>query len=210
MTTEQNTVVEATTTTEPTQTAPNTEASVLGADEAQTQVADTTTPAPTPEAITADSYDVSEIDGFDFNEFKGIEENKAFLDRAAAAGITNDQMKFVLSEYNQNISNVMGQMSQLQNETCTEALQAEWGAETKANIGFAMQAAKAAGLTTDDINNPTIGNNPAVIKMLAHFGKQLGEDIPPKNTQQSSGEDVQQLMMSEAYSNPKHPEHHIS
>ncbi|SSR98553.1 hypothetical protein ABUP55_07680 [Acinetobacter baumannii] len=70
-----------------------------------------------------------------------------------------------------------------------------------------MKAAQAAGLSGEEIQNPTIGNNPTVIKLLAHFGKQLGEDVPPQNTQQSSGEDVQELMRSEAYSNASHPDH---
>lgn len=198
------------TTTEQTQTAPGTDTSLLGGQTVETQTEggqQTTTQNTTPEQITADSYAVADIEGFDFDEFKAIDENKAFLDRAAAAGITNDQMKFVLGEYNQIIPNVMEQMSQLQTETCKETLQAEWGAETQANLGLAMKAAQAAGLSHEDINNPTVGNNPAVIKVLAYFGKQLGEDTPLKNTQQTSSEDVQQLMRSEAYSNPKHPDH---
>lgn len=200
MTTEQTTPEQTATTTETTQTAPGTDTSLLGGQQTTTQTA-------TPDPITADSYAVADIEGFNFDEFKAIDENKAFLERAAEAGITNDQMKFVLGEYNQIIPSVMEQMSQLQTDTCKETLQAEWGAETQANLGLAMKAAQAAGLSPDDINNPTVGNNPAVIKILAHFGKQLGEDSSLQNTQPSGGEDIQQLMRSEAYSNPNHPDH---
>lgn len=211
MTTEQTTPEQTATTTETTQTAPGTDTSLLGGqavEQTQTEGGQqTTTQTATPDPITADSYAVADIEGFNFDEFKAIDENKAFLERAAEAGITNDQMKFVLGEYNQIIPSVMEQMSQLQTDTCKETLQAEWGAETQANLGLAMKAAQAAGLSPDDINNPTVGNNPAVIKILAHFGKQLGEDTSPQNTQPSGGEDIQQLMRSEAYSNPKHPDH---
>lgn len=212
MTTEQTTPEQTATTTETTQTAPGADTSLLGGqavEQTQTEGGQqTTTQTATPETITADSYAVADIEGFNFDEFKAIDENKAFLERAAEAGITNDQMKFVLGEYNQIIPSVMEQMSQFQADTCKETLQAEWGTETQANLGLAMKAALAAGLTKDSIEaDPTIGNNPAVIKVLAHFGKQLGEDSSLQNTQPSGGEDIQQLMRSEAYSNPKHPDH---
>ncbi|WP_325775653.1 hypothetical protein [Acinetobacter pollinis] len=141
---------------------------------------------------SADDYKV-ELDGFDFNEFKGIEENKAFLDRAHQAGLSNDQLKFVLGEYSEIIPKVMEGVQQFKTEDCTASLQKDWGNNTKENLGLALKAAQSAGLTLDQINaDPAIGNNPAVIKMLAHFGKQMAEDVPPKNTQQSSGEDIQQ------------------
>lgn len=183
--------------------------SVLGSDiePGNTPPPGDTPPPSTPPVITSDSYEVADIENFDFAEFKGIEENQAFLNRAAEAGISNDQMKFILGEYSQIIPSVMEQMSIMQSDTCTAALTVEWGAETQANLGFAQKAAQAAGLSADDINNPTFGNNPSVIKLLAHFGKQLGEDTPLNNTQQSQGEDIQQLMASEAYSNASHPDH---
>lgn len=161
-----------------------------------------------PEPISsADDYKV-EIDGFNFDEFKGIEENKAFLDRAQQAGISNDQLKFVLGEYNDIIPKVMEGAQQFKTEDCTASLQKDWGDSTKENLGLALKAAQSAGLTIEQINaDPAIGNNPAVIKMLAHFGKQMGEDTSLKNTQPSGGEDIQQLMRSEAYADPKHADH---
>ncbi|MEF0180660.1 hypothetical protein PXZ69_01580 [Acinetobacter baumannii] len=203
MTTEQ--AQETTTTTEATET---TDTTLLGGQEGQGgegQQANeqVTTPAT---VATPDDYSV-EIEGFNFDEFKAIDENKEFLKEAHEAGLSNEQLGFVLNKYNQIIPEVMAQMSQMQNETCTETLQKEWGAETHVNIGLAKKAAYAAGLSDDEMQNPTIGNNPTVIKLLAHFGKQLSEDVPPQNTQQSSGEDVQELMRSEAYSNASHPDH---
>lgn len=203
MTTEQ--AQETTTTTEATET---TDTTFLGGQESQggegqQATEQVTTPAT---VATPDDYSV-EIEGFNFDEFKAIDENKEFLKEAHEAGLSNEQLGFVLNKYNQIIPEVMAQMSQMQTETCKETLQKEWGAETQANIGLAMKAAQAAGLSGEEIQNPTIGNNPTVIKLLAHFGKQLGEDVPPQNTQQSSGQSREELMASQAYMDANHPDH---
>lgn len=204
MTTEAQAPEQTTTETEVTTTP--TDTTVLGGDQNQggdQPVEQTTAPAT---IATPEDYAV-ELEGFDFEEFKAIEENKEFLKEAHEAGLSNEQLGFVLGKYNEIIPKVMGQMAEMQTENCKEALNQLWGAETQANIGLAVKAAQAAGLTEAEIQSPAIGNNPAVIKMLAHFGKQLGEDVPPQNTQQSEGEDIEQLMRSEAYGNPNHPDY---
>lgn len=183
---------------------PSTEQVQGGENATKDQAATKTEPEP---IQSADDYNV-EIENFDFNEFKGIEENKAFLDRAQQAGLTNEQLQFVLGEYSDIIPKVMEGTQQFKTEDCTASLQKDWGDSTKENLGLALKAAQSAGLTIEQINaDPAIGNNPAVIKMLAHFGKQMGEDTSLKNTQPSGGEDIQQLMRSEAYADPKHADH---
>ena len=86
-----------------------------------------------------------------------------------------------------------------------------WGAEAEQNFGYAQAVAGnliANGvLTAEEVNNPSFGNNPLVLKMAAYFGQQLNEDTPPSNTQQSGGLDVESLMQSEAYLNESHPDH---
>ena len=159
---------------------------------------------------SADGYEVN-IDGFDFNEFKGIEENKAFLDEAHKAGLSNEQLGFVLGKYNEIIPQLMEANAHLDNESCIQTMTEAWGNDTQANFGFAKAAADNAIangiLTAEEVNSPEFGNNPLVLKMAAYFGQQLGEDTPPKNTQQSGGADIQSLMVSEAYLNDKHPDH---
>ena len=159
---------------------------------------------------SADGYEVN-IDGFDFNEFKGIEENKAFLDEAHKAGLSNEQLGFVLGKYNEIIPQLMEANAHLDNESCIQTMTEAWGNDTQANFGFAKAAADNAIangiLTAEEVNSPEFGNNPLVLKMAAYFGQQLGEDTPPKNTHQSGGTDVQSLMSSEAYLNDKHPDH---
>lgn len=159
---------------------------------------------------SADGYEVN-IDGFDFNEFKDIEENKAFLDEAHKAGLSNEQLGFVLGKYNEIIPQLMEANAYLDNESCIQTMTEAWGNDTQVNFGFAKAAADNAIangiLTAEEVNSPEFGNNPLVLKMAAYFGQQLGEDTPPKNTHQSGSADIQSLMSSEAYLNDKHPDH---
>lgn len=159
---------------------------------------------------SADAYAV-DIDGFDFDEFKGIEENKAFLDEAHKAGLTNEQLGFVLGKYNEIIPSLMQANAALDNEAAIQTMTEAWGNDTKANFGFAKAAADNAIangiLTAEEVNSPEFGNNPLVLKMAAYFGQQLAEDTPLNNAQPSGSQDIQSLLQSEAYLNDKHPDH---
>lgn len=183
------------------------EGSLLGGD-GLTPPAEPVAPSLAPENV--DGYEV-EIDGFDYDEFKAIPENLEFLDRAHKAGLNNEQMNFLLGEYNDIIPRVLGANAEMDTESCTTALNEVWGGETQANIRFAVRAAQNAVnegiLTQEEINSAAFGNNPMVLKMAAYFGKQLGEDTPPNITQQSGSESVEQLMLSEAYNSASHPDH---
>lgn len=161
-----------------------------------------------PESI--DGYEVN-VEGFDFDEFKSFDENKAFLERARTAGLDNNALGFLLGEYNQLIPNLIEANSHLDNAACVAAMTEQWGGDTDKNFGFAQAAATNAIqngiLTAEEVNSPEFGNNPLVLKMAAYFGQQLGEDVPPSNTQQTSAQTLQELIQSEAYLNEKHPEH---
>lgn len=169
---------------------------------------ETTTTSTAPESI--DGYNV-EVEGFDFAEFKAIEENQAFLERAREAGVNNESLNFLLKEYNDLIPNLMEANAHLDNEACVQAMTDVWGGETDVNFGFAKAAANNAIqngiLTSEEVNSAAFGNNPAVLKAMAYFGQQLGEDLPPKNTQPNTATDVTELISSEAYMNESHPDH---
>lgn len=175
-------------------------------DQGQTTKETTTTGAPD----SIDKYEVN-VDGFDFDEFKSIEENQAFLERAREAGLDNKSLNFLLGEYNQLIPQLMQANAALDNESAVKAMTEAWGGEADQNFGFAKSAAnnliQNGVLTAEEVNNPSFGNNPLVLKMAAYFGQQLSEDVPPSNTQQSGGIDIQSLMSSEAYLNESHPDH---
>ena len=161
-----------------------------------------------PESI--DGYEVN-VEGFNYDDFKAIPENQEFLERAREAGLSNEHLGFLLGEYNQLIPALMEGNAALDNEAAVKTMSEVWGGEAEQNFGYAQAVAGnliANGvLTAEEVNNPSFGNNPLVLKMAAYFGQQLNEDTPPSNTQQSGGLDVESLMQSEAYLNESHPDH---
>ncbi len=154
---------------------------------------------------SVDEYKV-EREGFDFEEFKKDESNNSFLKSAHAQGITNKQLDFLLSEYDKRAVDLVSNSSQIDTDTTVQTLQSEWGDKYEANIFNAVKAARACGITDEQINDPMIGNNVAFIKMAAYFGSQMTEDKPVSNGTPVNV-DIQSLMRSEAFFNPKHPDH---
>lgn len=155
---------------------------------------------------SVDEYKIERED-FSFDDFKADESNKAFLTEAHKHGITNKQLDFLLSEYDKRAADLVSTSSQIDTDTTVQTLQSEWGNDKyEANIFNAVKAARACGITDEQINNPLIGNNVAFIKMAAYFGSQMTEDKPVSNGTPVNV-DIQSLMRSEAFFNPKHPDH---
>lgn len=154
---------------------------------------------------SVDEYKLERED-FDFEEFKADESNKEFLTEAHKHGITNKQLDFLLSEYDKRAVNLVSNSSQIDTDTTVQTLQSDWGQDYEKNIFNAVKAARACGITDEQINNPLIGNNVAFIKMAAYFGSQMTEDKPINNGTPVNV-DIQSLMRSEAFFNPKHPDH---
>ena len=154
---------------------------------------------------SVDEYKLERED-FDFEEFKADESNKAFLTEAHKHGITNKQLDFLLSEYDKRAADLVSTSSQIDTDTTVQTLQSEWGDKYEANIFNAVKAARACGITDEQINDPLIGNNAAFIKMASYFGSQMTEDKPVSNGTPVNV-DIQSLMRSEAFFNPKHPDH---
>lgn len=189
--------------------------SVLGAPSAEPNPSDSSAEPTEPVVTTGapesiDGYQV-EVENFNFDEFKAIPENQEFLERAREAGLDNSSLNFLLKEYNELIPALMENNAVMDNETTVKTMTEAWGAEAEQNFGYAQAVAGnliANGvLTAEEVNDPSFGNNPLVLKMAAYFGQQLNEDTPPSNTQQSGGLDVESLMQSEAYLNESHPDH---
>ena len=154
---------------------------------------------------SADEYKIERED-FNFEDFKADESNKQFLAEAHKHGITNKQLDFLLSEYDKRAVDLVSNSSQIDTDTTVQTLQSDWGDKYEANIFNAVKAARACGITDEQINNPLIGNNVAFIKMAAYFGSQMTEDKPVSNGTPVNV-DIQSLMRSEAFFNPKHPDH---
>lgn len=154
---------------------------------------------------SVDEYKLERED-FDFEKFKADESNKEFLTEAHKHGITNKQLDFLISEYDKRAVNLVSNSSQIDTDTTVQTLQSDWGQDYEKNIFNAVKAARACGITDEQINNPLIGNNVAFIKMAAYFGSQMTEDKPVSNGTPVNV-DIQSLMRSEAFFNPKHPDH---
>ncbi|EZQ12082.1 hypothetical protein [Acinetobacter sp. Ver3] len=153
----------------------------------QQQAENNQVPTPVDVPESADAYSV-EIDGFDFDAFKSG--NAEVLKSFHAEGMTNAQVTAVVKAFDEH------------NAVQIEALQEEWGTDFNANVNLAKQAIEALGFQASDLDSP-IG----ALKLAAAIGKQIQEDLPPSNTQQSGSETITQLMMSEAYSDANHPDH---
>lgn len=154
---------------------------------------------------SVDEYKIERED-FDFETFKADESNQAFLAEAHKHGITNQQLDFLVSEYDKRALSLVTNSSQIDTDTAVQTLQSEWGDQFESNIFNAVKAARACGITDEQINDPLIGNNVAFIKMAAYFGSQINEDKPVTNGTPVNV-DITSLMRSPAFFDPKHPEH---
>lgn len=149
-----------------------------------------------------------EIEGFDFEAFKGIESNNELLGRAKEAGLSNDQVQFMLKEYNDIIPKVFEAHLQLDTEKTVTGLRELWGDKYDASLGNAVKALKAAGFTDEDLSNPAVGNNLELAKLAAHFGGQMKEDNLPNNqapATTSQVDRVREIMSGKAYQDPSDP-----
>lgn len=133
-----------------------------------------------------------------------------FLGKAHAAGMTQAQLDMVMSAYHETAQQLVGGNRQLSEEECTADLRKEWkdDATFKGEVAKAYKAAVGYGGEDAQSILADHGNDPRLIRLLARVGGEMGEDrsINPGGTLQG-GQSIESLMSSEAYTNPKHPEH---
>lgn len=121
-----------------------------------------------------------EAEGFNWNEFKSDPDMQSFLKAAHSKGITNDQLSFVLSEYLQQATKLIGGANQLDEKAASAELRKEWktDAEFKQNVVLALHVFNAFASEADRAKIDEIGNNPIVLRLLANIGKEMQEDSP--------------------------------
>lgn len=167
--------------------------------------------AANPETSTVETQEYSvRIEGFDFDGFKAIPENADLLGRAKEAGLSNDQVNFMLKEYNDIIPKVIADNGSLNTEEAVGQLKEAWGDNYDTSIANAAKALKAAGFTDADLASPEVGNNVALAKLAAHYGAQMKEDALPIGTAPSTVsqvDEIRKMMVSDAYRNPNNPDH---
>lgn len=101
-------------------------------------------------------------------------------------------------------------------ETIAE-LRTAWGKDYAANAGNAWrgltQVAQIAGLTVQEVESE-LGNSAAFNRIMAAVGAQMREDTSVNTGGQGAGAssmaDAASLQASEAFRNPRHPEHKVT
>lgn len=159
-----------------------------------------------------DGYELNgEAIGEQFNaaEFMADETNKGFLKKCHAHGLNNNQVQMVLDHaLTEFAPQLMGGEQQLSADQCVESLRETWaGDEYQQNMNSASRAFNALPAELKAEVDKALGNNPLFAQVLAQFGAEMAEDSPPANVPVAGGFDVEAAMLSEAYQNPKHPEH---
>lgn len=158
---------------------------------------------------TADEYAVTVPDALK-EDWAEDDRFKAFKTDALAAGLTQKQFDFVVGKYFGVVPELVQGGQQVTMDKATEELRATWttDAEFKSNVKDAFKAFSAYASPEDQARIDELGNNPVALRILAKIGKEMGEagGIPAQGA--STGADsVQDLMRSDAYLNPKHPDH---
>ena len=161
---------------------------------------------------TPEEYSVK-LDGVGDEQLKEIMDDPAmggFLKGAHAKGLTNDQVGYVLGEYLKVAPQLTEGAQRLDQQTAADELRKEWTTDAafNENLSLAQSAFKAFAPAADQDRINEIGNNPIVIRLLAHIGKEMQEDSPAGNPIAAAvSTDIESLMRSEAYTNSKHPDH---
>lgn len=160
---------------------------------------------------TADEYDITVPDALK-ETWKPKEDPllKDFLGKAHAAGMTQKQVDLVMSQYMELAPELVMGARALDAESCTAELKTQWKTDEQYNaeVGKAYRAASAYGGKDAEAIVRDYGNDPRIVRLLANVGKELGED-KSSNFDGDLGKqgDVDAIMTSEAYNNPKHADH---
>lgn len=141
---------------------------------------------------------------------KNDEDFKKFAEQAHGLGFTNEQINLVASKYLEVVNSALDRRDENDMNACREELMKTWTNQGELDTGLknAVRAFNHFASEQDRGLIDVIGNNPIVVRLLANIGATMREDSPVRNAQpMESKETITSLMKSEAYMNPKHPEH---
>lgn len=157
---------------------------------------------------TAAEYAANFPDGFDAEPFADLV--TGMREKAHAAGMTQAQFDAVIGEIMPALPDTIQAMvaEGLPNPAKAEATLRETWQDEKAYQNNMLLAQKAYKYYADaDMSIDDIGNNPTMIRLLAKLGSGLAEDVPVNHAAIMPTESVRSMMASEAYINPRHPDH---
>ncbi len=136
-----------------------------------------------------------------------------FMGKAHAAGMTQAQLDLVMSQYFEMAPALAAGAAQYDVNTAKAELQKVWNndADFNRNVRNAYQgaevAAKKAGLDINEIMNSPIASNPTFMRMMAAIGPEFQEDPGAGGAAPIGSANVDDLMRSAAYMDPKHQDH---
>ncbi|MBY4657936.1 hypothetical protein [Burkholderia dolosa] len=139
-----------------------------------------------------------------------------FRDDMHALGLSQKQFDGIMSKYFEVVPGLAAGAQQYNAEAATADLRKDWAddATFQKNVGLAFRAsnavAKAANMSFDDLEKAGLANNPTFIKIMAALGPEFSEDTPAGSGNGGgfmSEDEVKKLLISEANTNPKHPDH---
>jgi plasmid maintenance system antidote protein VapI len=158
---------------------------------------------------TADEYAVVVPDQFK-DVWSEDDRFKSFRTDALAAGLTQKQFDFVMGKYFNVAPELVQGGQQVSADKASEELRTTWKTDTEfnANVQDAFKAFSAYADPADQARIDEIGNSPVALRILAKIGKEMGEagGIPAANAS-TGADDIQAILKSDAYLNPKHADH---
>lgn len=139
-----------------------------------------------------------------------------FRTKAFEAGMTQKQLDLVMGQYFTMAPQLVAGAAIIDSGACKTELEKTWAtpATYDRNIGHAFTAVSAlagkAGIDVNELMSPKnpLGNNPQFLRLMAALGPELAEDKNPNNDGNLlSSDDLETLMVSDAYTNPSHKDH---
>jgi len=138
---------------------------------------------------------------------------QGFLTGAHAAGLNQAQVDFVMGKYFEMAPQLAAGAAVYDANTATAELKKTWAtdADFNRNVKNAFvgtnAAAQKAGLDVNEIMNGPLGNNPQFLRLMAALGPEFQEDPGAGGQSMATQEDINTLLASEAYTNPRHADH---
>lgn len=159
----------------------------------------------------ADSYSPELPQGVTVEQLKSDPLFAGFLKGAHAAGMTNKQVGYAISQFQERMQLLEQQRNSP--EVAEAELSKLWKlpGEMEKNLSNSYRAAHAFASDKEHVARleKKFGNDPDFIQLMAKIGGELGEDRPPAGITQVEQESLESLMKSPAYLDKQHPEHAV-
>lgn len=138
---------------------------------------------------------------------------KGFLGGALAQGMTQAQVDFVMGQYFTMAPQLVAGAGQLDATAATAELKKVWATDedfsrnVKNAYTGATAVAQMAGIDISEIMDGPLGNSPQFLRLMAAVGPEFKEDTGVSGSRIVAESDINALLVSPAYTDPKHPDH---